>query len=124
MKLTNKEIYTYANNLLVEFNNTSNDLKLPIKLNFYLQKNIQILKALAIEIEENRLNIIKQYGTLNDNGTDYTIPKENYEKATKELNELYELEQEVQIYKVSIDALSDDLMLTTKQMEALLFMIE
>lgn len=124
MKLTNKEIYTYANNLLVEFNNTSNDLKLPIKLNFYLQKNIQILKALVIEIEENRLNTIKQYGTLSDNGTDYTIPKENYEKVTKELNELYELEQEVQIYKVSIDALSDDLMLTTKQMEALLFMIE
>lgn len=124
MKLINKEIYTYANNLLAEFNNTSSDLKLPIKLNFYLQKNIQILKALAIEIEENRLNIIKQYGTLNDNGIDYIIPKENYEKATKELNELYELEQEVQIYKVSIDALSDDLMLTTKQMEALLFMIE
>lgn len=124
MKLINKEIYTYANNLLAEFNNTSSDLKLPIKLNFYLQKNIQILKTLAIEIEENRLNIIKQYGTLNDNGIDYIIPKENYEKATKELNELYELEQEVQIYKVSIDALSDDLMLTTKQMEALLFMIE
>lgn len=124
MKLINKEIYTYANSLLAEFNNTSNDLKLPIKLNFYLQKNIQILKTLAIEIEENRLNIIKQYGTLNDNGIDYIIPKENYEKATKELNELYELEQEVQIYKVSIDALSDDLMLTTKQMEALLFMIE
>ena len=44
MKLINKEIYTYANNLLAEFNNTSSDLKLPIKLNFYLQKNIQILK--------------------------------------------------------------------------------
>ena len=122
-KITNREIYTYVNNLLVEFSNNK-DLKLPIKLNFYLQKNIQTLKALAIEIEENRLNIIKQYGILNDSGTDYIIPKEKYEQAAKELNELYELEQEVQIYKVSIDALSDDLMLTTKQMEALLFMIE
>jgi hypothetical protein len=43
--------------------------------------------------------------------------------AAKELEDLFNLEQEVNIYTVSIDHFGDDLSLTTGQMEALLFMI-
>jgi hypothetical protein len=39
------------------------------------------------------------------------------------LDELLQLEQEVQIYKVNIDSFPDDIILTTGQMEALMFMI-
>lgn len=122
-KITNREIYTYANNLLVEFSNNK-DLKLPIKLNFYLQKNMQALIALASEIETNRLEIIKQYGTLNEDTSSYTIPNDKIDEVNKQLNELFDIEQEVQIYTVNINALSNDLNFTMKQMEALIFMIE
>jgi hypothetical protein len=46
------------------------------------------------------------------------------ESATNELNDLFNLEQEVQIYMVNIDSFSDDLTITTAQMEAIMFMIE
>jgi hypothetical protein len=42
----------------------------------------------------------------------------------KELNDLLGLEQEVNIYTVSIDSFGDELTLTTGQMEALMFMID
>jgi hypothetical protein len=46
------------------------------------------------------------------------------EDANKELNDLFNLEQEVQIYTINIDNLSDDITITTAQMEAIMFMIE
>jgi hypothetical protein len=49
MKITNNNIYKYTTNLLTEFNTPSQQL--PIKINFYLQKNIQTLRPLAQEIE-------------------------------------------------------------------------
>jgi hypothetical protein len=49
MKLTNSEIYSYANKLIEVFQDKTQ--KLPIKINFYLQKNKNILIALAKEIE-------------------------------------------------------------------------
>lgn len=123
MKLTNNKIYTYANNVLAQFNNAS-ELKLPVKINFYLQKNIQTLKALATEIEESRLEIIRNYGEATEDGAAYSIPAEKVAEAQKELNDLFNLEQEVQIYTININDMSDDLVLTMKQMEALMFMIE
>ena len=122
MLLTNNKIYTYANNMLAEFSESA-DLKLPVKINFYLQKNLQTLKALAIEIEESRLNIIKEYGEINEDGTSYFIPSENVEKAQAELNDLFNLEQEVQIYTIDIDKFDDNTVLSMSQMEALMFMI-
>ncbi len=124
MKLTNNQIYSNANSLLQEFDASCADMKLPVKINFYLQKNIQTLKALATEIEENRLAIVRQYGSLTEDGSAYSIPADKVEEAQKELNDLFALEQDVQIYKISIDNLSDDMTLTMSQMEALMFMID
>jgi hypothetical protein len=123
MKLTNNKIYAYANSLLAEFGNSA-DMKLPVKINFYLQKNIQTLKALAMEIEQSRLEIVQQYGELTDDNNAYLIPANKIAEAQKELNDLFTLEQDVQIYTINIDTLSDDLMLTMSQMEALMFMID
>jgi hypothetical protein len=49
MKLTNNEIYSQA----LAFNKAFNDenQKLPIKVNFYLQKNKKSLIDLGVEIE-------------------------------------------------------------------------
>ena len=123
MKLTNLQIYNYASNLLEEFSNSA-ELKLPVKVNFYLQKNLLTLKNLATEIEESRLNIVQEYGQINEDGTSYFIPSENIEKAQQELNDLFALDQEVQIYMIKLDSFNDDILLSMSQMESLMFMIE
>jgi hypothetical protein len=45
MKMTNNDIYSHANQLLEVFQD--NNQKLPIKINFYLQKNKSILVSSA-----------------------------------------------------------------------------
>mgnify|MGYP003298772097 CR=1 FL=1 len=61
MKLTNNQIYSYAIQLNEAFNDATQ--RLPMKINFYLQKNKETLTKLAQEIENNRMDIIKNYGT-------------------------------------------------------------
>lgn len=122
MILTNNEIYIYAQKLTMAFNDEQQ--KLPVKINFYLQKNKSILNNMASEIEKERVEIAKTYGELDDENWQYVIPPEKIEEVNKELNDLLSLTQEVQIYTIKIEDLSDDLTLTTAQMEAIMFMIE
>lgn len=122
MKLTNTQIYNYTNNLFEAFND--GDQKLPIKISFYLQKNKNTLLQLAQDIETSRIEIAKTYGTLDEESSQYIIPPEKMEDANKELNDLFSLEQDVQIYTINIDNLSDDITITTAQMEAIMFMID
>lgn len=122
MKLTNQTIYNYALGLNNAFQDNSQ--RLPVKVNFYLQKNKTTLTNLAQDIESTRMDIIRNYGTLSDDGTQFIVPKDKVEEAQKELNDLFALEQDVNIYIINIDNLNDDLTLTTGQMEAIMFMIE
>lgn len=122
MVMTNNEIYNYAQQLAEAFDNS--EQKLPVKINFYLQKNKNTLVTLAQDVERARLEIAQNYGELNESGDRYVIPNEKMAEANKELVDLFTLEQDVNIYKVNIDAFSDDLVLTTAQMEALMFMID
>lgn len=122
MKLTNNEIYNYTRALLEAFQD--GEQRLPIKVNFYLQKNKNTLIALAQDIEKARLEIAQQYGVLDEKSEQYTIPEDKIAEASRELEDLFNLEQEVAISKINIDSLSDDLTLTTAQMEAIMFMID
>lgn len=123
MKLTNKQIYDYILNLNQAFNN--NQQKLPIKLNFYLQKNKNLLLDLSNEIEKMRMEIIQTYGKPDSENTNtYIIPKEDIEIAQKELDELLKIEQEVNIYKMKFEEIPNNIDLTIEQMEAILFMID
>ena len=122
MKLTDNEIYSHANQLLEAFQD--NNQKLPIKINFYLQKNKNTLIALAQEIEKTRVEIAQSYGELNQETQQFVVPPEKVIEASKELNDLFNLEQDVNIYMINIDSLSDDYAMTTAQMEAIMFMIE
>lgn len=122
MKLTNNEIYIYARNLIEAFND--GEQKLPIKISFYLQKNKNTLMQLAQDIETSRLEIAKNYGILDEENQQYNIPTDKMEDAQKELTDLFNLEQDVQIYTINIDNFGDDLTITTAQMEAIMFMIE
>ena len=121
MKLTNNEIYNFATKLQQEFSDSTQ--KLPVKVNFYLQKNKSALLALGQDIEQARMEIVQNYGNLTEDSGQYFIPPEKVMDATKELEELFNLEQEVQIYTVNIEDFLDNVNLTTGQMEALMFMI-
>ena len=118
--LTNNEIYNHANALIEYFSN--NEIKFPIKVNFYLQKNQTELVNLAQEIEKQRVEIIKEYGIINEETQKLEVPPEKTAEATERINELFDLTQDVKIYKVDIDAFGD-ITLTANQMQALLFMI-
>lgn len=122
MKLTNNEIYMHAQNLMIAFEDK--EQKLPIKISFYLQKNKNTLLQLAQDIEQTRLEIARSYGELDEETSQYIIPPEKMEEASKELNDLFNLEQDVQIYTINIDSFGDDLTITTAQMEAIMFMID
>ena len=122
MKMTNNEIYSHANQLLEVFQDTTQ--KLPIKINFYLQKNKSTLVSLAQEIEKTRMEIAQSYGELDNETNSFVIPPEKMIEASKELNDLFNLEQDVNIYMININSLSDDYDMTTAQMEAIMFMIE
>lgn len=122
MMMTNNEIYTYTRQLMEAFQD--GEQRLPIKVNFYLQKNKNTLLALAQDIEKARLEIAQNYGVLDESGEQYQIPNDKLADASKELEDLFNLEQDVAIHKISVDSLSDDLTLTTAQMEAIMFMVD
>lgn len=123
MILTNNEIYNFATNLAKAFND--NEQRLPVKVSFYLQKNKNLLINLAQDIETARIDIIKTYGiSQEDDNERYSIPQEKMVEVTKELEDLFSLEQEVQIHKVNIESFPDDLILTTEQMNSIMFMID
>jgi Ser-tRNA(Ala) deacylase AlaX len=79
---------------------------------------------LAQDIENTRIEIAQRYGKLDAETNQYIIEPDKINEASRELNDLFSLEQEVHIYKINIENLIDNLALTTGQMEAIMFMIE
>ena len=121
MKFNNQQIYQIANNVLSNLDNLN--IYIPAKANFFIQKNISTLAAAAQEIEKSRLEIAKHYGVLDEEGQQYKIPEEKLEEASKELNDLFSIEQELDIKTFSIEALGNA-EFTPAQMQAMMFMIE
>ena len=109
MKLKNYEIYNYTLALQNIFND--NEKYIPIKLNFIIQRNKKLLYDLAVEIETERTNIINNLN-LSD------------EEKNRELYNLENIEQDVNIKTVNFEYIADDRIdLTSAQMNAILFMI-
>ena len=122
MKLTNNKIYDYANALVGAFSDP--DLRLPVKVNFYLTKNKVTLVELAKDIEKARTEIIRNFSTFNEDTNQYEVPADKTDEAMEEINELFNLEQDVNIYMIKFEDIGEKMMMSTAQMEALLFMIE
>lgn len=119
--LTNNQIYNYTNSLIEQFLNT--DIKFPVRVNFYLQKNKNTLLSLAQEIEQERVKIAQEYGVLNEETQQYEVPPEKIQETRKKLDDLFNLTQEVKLYKIKLEDFGN-IELTSGQMQALLFMIE
>ena len=124
MLLTNKQIYNYTNILTPIFEELK-QAKLPVKVSFYLQKNKNTLLNLAQEIEIARIDIMQKKGIISESGTEYVFNNnQDREETIKELNDLFNLEQEVNIYQIALNDFGDNIYLTMEQMEAIMFMIE
>ena len=122
MLLKNAEVYLAAENLNEVFSKDS-DLHLPIKINYWLQKNMRTITTLAQEIEETRLTIAKTYGEPTEDGDSYKVPPENIETAQQELNDLFGIEQDVDIHMFKLSEF-DGIDLSMTQMAAIMFMID
>lgn len=121
-EFTNLEIFNIASALIDAFEN-ADKLALPVKITFYLQKNINKLVELAKDIEANRVKIIQKYGTpTEEDPTQYKVAEEDIGLANDELNDLFALVEEVPIYMLQLDWF-DKIDLTPGQVQAISFMI-
>lgn len=125
--LKNGEIFEMATNLIEAFqkDTESGEKTYPIKVLFYLRKNMKTLTELAQDIEKARVEIIQRYGVPSEeNPEQYQFEtQEKIDAANKEFEELFNLEQEVTIYTIPLEAFND-MELTEKQMDAVIEMIE
>lgn len=121
MKITNGEAYDYARNLAPIVEN--NELSLPLSVNYCIQKNYQMLENIAKDVDKLRDELIRKNGKLNEEGTQYIVPKEKMEKVSKELEDLLDVENEVNIRYIHLEKLADDLIIPPAMLKSLMFMI-
>lgn len=118
--MTNLEIYAYADALMNAF---KEELTLPVKVNFYLQKNMTRMIEAGKEVEKARMEIIQKHGTPTEDGLNIEVPAEMVEVVNKELEDLFALEQEIKVNEIALDAF-DGVELTSAQVAAIAFMIK
>ena len=118
--MTNNEIYLIATQLVENISKLN--LHLPVKVNFYLQKNMAAVISIAEDLEKSRNEILEKYGTLQEDGN-YQFEDDALQEANKELLDLFNLEQEVPIYEISLENF-DGVELDSKQVQAISYMIK
>lgn len=117
--LTNLEIYTTAQALM---ENITTDMNLPVKVGFYIQKNMKKMTELAQEIEKSRMEIFDKYGEKDEENNQYKFNKSVQEQVQKELNDLFDLTQDVKTNMLELDWF-DDIDLNANQIAAISYMI-
>ena len=117
--LTNLEIYTTAQALM---ENITTDINLPVKVGFYIQKNMKKMTKLAQEIEKSRIEIFDKYGEKDEENNQYKFDKSVQEQVQKELNDLFDLTQDVKTNMLELDWF-DDIDLNANQIAAISYMI-
>ena len=119
--MTNLEIFNIANSLLENFSDAN--MELPVKVNFYFQKNMTSIVSMAQDIDKTRMAIFTKYGKLDEETNQYKFEPDIVETVNRELQDLFDLEQEVKINMLKLDWF-DGVNLTTQQVAALAYMIE
>lgn len=118
--LTNLEIYTNAQTLM---ENITAELNLPVKVGFYIQKNMKKMTDLAQEIEKSRIEIFDKYGEKDEENNQYKFDLSVQESVQNELNDLFNLTQEVKTNMLELDWF-DAIDLNAGQIEAISYMID
>ena len=86
-----------------------------------MEKNRKNILDKMNEIEESRIKTIREFGEEKDG--QIQIPNEKVEEVNKEIAELFDIEQEMNIFMISFEDI-ENLEFTSAEMSALLFMIE
>ena len=119
IKMKNREIYSLA--LLID--EAAKEMPdLPVKIGFYIQKNLSTIYNCAQSIEDYKNTIFVKYGTKEEDG-EIIIAPELRLKAQQELNELSNLEQEVEIDLIPLESFSN-IKMNSKCLNAIMFMIQ
>lgn len=118
---TNLEIYNQYKQLQNAFIDENRNF--PVKVFFYIQKNINVLKSKVEEIEQTREYIIKKYGSIDYETNHYDIPKNNLKEANIELSQLENLSQDLDLALIDLKDI-ENLELKPNQIESLMFMIQ
>ena len=119
--LSNLEIYNIANSLLENFRDQN--MELPVKVNFYFQKNMNAIVDMAQEIDKARMAIFEKYGKRDEENNQYTFDNSVTDTVNAELNDLFTLEQEVKVNLLKLDWF-EGIKLNNQQVAALMYMIE
>ena len=124
-QFSNQEILMYTEQLNKVFLQTDKDIDLPIKINFYLQKNIKTFSEAAQEINNLRLKIGNKYGEFDEETGAYIIKdKEKLKIAQSDMAQLLSIDQILNIHMISLSELEKEAKLTVAQMNAMYFMID
>lgn len=119
MTLYNYEIYDWGRML----SNINFDEYLPVKVNFYLRKNMTLILEKASEIDKEREKIVAEYAILKEDGTFGFDSIEKEEKANQEFIDLQKLTQDLDIVKIPLSSF-ENVNLKTSQLDALMRMID
>lgn len=118
MKLTNIEM----DNKLISLNNISD--KVSGKLAYAVARNIRKISNEVVEFENIKNQLIKKYGTTDDNGiSTIEVGTDGYEKFINEIKEYTSIEHDIDIYKIEEDEIFKS-NLNAKEIINLDFMIE
>lgn len=118
--MSNIDIYNIASMLLEAF---KDEMSLPVKVNFYLQKNMNGIVEMAKEIDKTRMEIVQKYGELDEESGNYTFKEDVIDTVNKELADLFSLEQDVKINQIELDWFGS-VELSSAQMAAIMYMIK
>ena len=122
MILTNGQIYNYSR-LLIKFNeNFHSDMS--VVINYYIQSNISKMLDAGAEVEKSIIFITNKYKDNQQNESGMVKIKDEYiDKAQKELDDLSNIKQNIDIHFIKLSDLKD-IHLSTEELQAILFMIE
>ena len=121
MIINNNQICDFTTNLANNFK--TSEIYIPIKANFFIQKNFDTLSKRMKEIEQMYMIICKKYGQVNEEDGNVQVPPEKKEVFLQEYENLFSIEQDLDIKTIKLEDLGD-IELTPAQMQAIMFMIE
>lgn len=122
MKLSNRELVNSIGVL-----NKLNNMELPIKLSYALSKNITKIDTELKTYNLEREKLIQKYGEKNEEGKiitkeDETINIIDLEGWSKEIEELLECENEIDINAIDLESINADVKITPGELTIINFM--
>lgn len=121
MIYTNRDIYA-LNNLFSKMDFHLKDQHLPAKIYYCIEKNKKIFHAIHNEIEQTRLYIARYYGNIDEETGVVSINEPYLSKATQELDDLFNVTQEIELLYISLLSLRN-YFFTFEEMSVLEIMI-